>query len=123
MSASEYTSTIQKPTEYLKENSLEPNGSDAMTLKLMKQVESLTATIDSQAKTIAELTRELDWFRRNMFGKRSETAKRFEDYEDPEIHQLSLFDSMSKEQKLMLGIEDEQPAEKITIDSYKRTKS
>jgi len=123
MSASEYTSTMQKPTEYLKENSLEPNGNDAMTLQLMKQVESLTATIDSQAKTIAELTRELDWFRRNMFGKRSETTKRFEDYEDPEIHQLSLFDSMSKEQKLMLGIEDEQPAKKITIDSYKRTKS
>ncbi len=75
-----------------------------------------------QTNTIAELTRELEWFRRNMFGKKSETSKRFEDYEDPDVHQLSLFDSMSDEQKLMLGIADEKTKEKITVNSFKRTK-
>ena len=124
MSASENNSTFTKPTEY-KSDELMNTGCDPLVLlsQVLELNKSLQATIDRQTDTIAEMTRELEWFRRNMFGKKTETAKRFDDYEDPGIHQMSLFDSMSDEQKLMLGITDGKPEEKITVDSYKRTKT
>ncbi len=55
-------------------------------------------------------------------AKSRKTTKHFEDYENFDIHQISLFDSMSDEQKLMLGITDEKPKKKINVDSFKRTK-
>ncbi len=122
MSASEINSTTIKPTEYQPDEVMSAHDLRVILSQVMELNKSLQATVDRQTSTIAELTRELEWFRRNMFGKKSETAKRFEDYEDPDIHQLSLFDSMSDEQKLMLGITDEKPQEKITVNSFKRTK-
>lgn len=124
MSASENNSTLPKLTEYRSDDILNA-GLDPLVLlsQMLELNKNLQATINQQTDTIAELTRELEWFRRNMFGKKSETAKRFEDYEDPGIHQMSLFDSMSDEQKLMLGITDDKSEEKITVDSYKRTKT
>jgi len=109
MSASEINSTTIKPTEYQPDEVMSAHDLRVILSQVMELNKSLQATVDRQTSTIAELTRELEWFRRNMFGKKSETAKRFEDYEDPDIHQLSLFDSMSDEQKLMLGIVDEKP--------------
>ena len=49
-----------------------------------------------------------------MFGKKAETSKRFDDYSDSGMHQMSLFDSMSEEQKLMLGITDGKQEERAT---------
>ena len=122
MSASEINSTTTESTEYKSDEIMNAHDLKVILSQVMELNKSLQATVDRQTTTIAELTRELEWFRRNMFGKKSETAKRFEDYEDPDIHQLSLFDSMSDEQKLMLGIVDEKPKEKITVNSFKRTK-
>ena len=121
MSASELIPTVIKPNEYSEQTGVQ-QGQDFVYLQMLEQIKTLNETINSQANTIVELTRELNWFRRNMFGKKSETSKRFDDYDDQKFHQLSLFDSMNEEQKLMLGITEEEPAEKITIDSYKRTK-
>lgn len=123
MSASEINSTIIKPTEYQPDETMSARDLMVILSQVMERNRSLQATVDNQTNTIAELTRELEWFRRNMFGKKAETAKRFEDYEDPGIHQMSIFDSMSDDQKLMLGITDGKPEEKITVDSYKRTKT
>ena len=126
MSASELIPTKPEPTEY---HSNQPSASPdtaSLLAQVLEQNRSLLATVENQTKTIAELTRELDWFKRNMFGKRSETAKRFDDYEDQGMHQMSLFDSMSEEQKRMLGIigeDQKKPEEKITVDSYKRGKT
>ena len=127
MSASELIPTeVIKATEYQKEGSYADQ--DPLYAQLMEQIKILTATVNNQANTITELTRELDWFRRNLFGKRSETSRRFDDYDDPNLHQMSLFDLMTDQEKLMLGIIGEKPEEKpedkkdLTINSYKRAK-
>lgn len=124
MSASEPNpQVIIEPTEYRSEESrIEP---DTLYTQFSEQIKILSATVERQAATIAELTHELDWFRRNMFGKKSETSKGFDDYTDPGIHQMSIFDSLTEQEKLMLGMLEKDPGEKetITIDSYKRTKS
>lgn len=123
MSASELIPTTPETTEYHEESGI-IQGQDSVYMKMLEQINALTETVSNQADTIAELTRELDWFRRNMFGKKSETAKRFDGYEGSGYHQLSIFDDMSAEQKLMLGItEEEKSEEKITVNSYKRTKT
>ena len=119
MSAFKPHTTIQtKPTEYRLEDTL----LEHPYAQLLEQIRDLTATVNTQAATITELTRELNWFRRNMFGKKTETAKGFDDYEDPNIHQMSLFDTMTEHEKLMLGIDKKTTEEKITVDSYKRAK-
>ena len=123
MSASENNSTFKKPTEYKTDEVMNTIDQSVLLAQVLELNKSLQATIDRQTDTIAELTRELEWFRRNMFGKKSETAKRFNDQESPDFQQLSLFDSMSAEQKLMLGLTEEKTEEKITINSYKRTKT
>ena len=122
MSASELIPTTSETTEYREESSIR-QGQDSVYLQMLEQIRTLTETVTNQANTIAELTRELDWFRRNMFGKKSETAKRFDGYEGSGYHQLSIFDDMSEEQKLMLGITEDKSEEKITVNSYKRNKS
>lgn len=122
MSTSEIIPTMAESTEYKKETSA-GQGMDAVYLQMLEQISKLTATVNDQANTIAELTRELEWFRRNMFGKKSETARRFEEYEGTDFQQLSLFDSMTAEQKLMLGLEEVESKEKITVNSYKRNKT
>ena len=123
MSASENNSTFTKPTEYKPDAGLNTIDQSLLLSQVLELNKSLQETIARQTDTIAELTRELEWFRRNMFGKKTETAKRFDEYEGTEFKQLGLFDSMSTEQKLMLGLEEEKPAEKITVNSYKRTKT
>ncbi len=90
MSASEHDPTVVKTIEYSAEGSFKDR--DTSYIQMMEQIKSLTATVSDQANTIAELTRELEWFRRNMFGKRSETSRRFEDNYDPGVRQMSLFD-------------------------------
>ena len=123
MSASELNPTAVDPTEYNAEVSLKEQ--DTLYIQMMEQIKSLTATVNDQADAIAELTRELEWFRRNMFGKKTETSKRFEEYDDPGIHQMSIFDLMTDQEKTILGIAEDEPKkeEKITIDSYKRAKT
>ncbi len=103
MSASEPNpQVIIEPTEYRSEEShIEP---DTLYTQFSEQIKILSATVERQAATIAELTHELDWFRRNMFGKKSETSKGFDDYTDPGIHQMSIFDSLTEQEKLMLGM-------------------
>ena len=124
MSASEINSTLINQTEYRSdENRNDDSDQSVLLSQVLELNKSLQATIDRQTNTIAELTRELEWFRRNMFGKKAETAKRFDDYEEPGIHQMSLFDYMSNEHKLMMGKTDGEPEEKITVDSYKRIKA
>ena len=123
MSASENNSTLTKPTEYCSDEVMNSIDQSVLLSQVLELNKSLQATIDRQTETIAELTRELEWFRRNMFGKKSETSKRFDESEGNRFQQLSLFDSMSAEQKLMLGLEEGEPKEKITVNSYKRTKS
>ena len=123
MSASENNSTLTKPTEYRPDEGLSTMDQSLLLSQVLELNKNLQETIARQTDTIAELTRELEWFRRNMFGKKTETAKRFDEYEGTEFKQLGLFDSMSAEQKLMLGLEEEKPAEKITVNSYKRTKT
>ena len=123
MSAFELIPTeVIKATEYQKEGSFA--NQDPLYTQLMEQIKILTDTVNNQANTITELTRELDWFRRNLFGKRSETSRRFDDYDDPDLNQMSLFDLMTDQEKLMLGIIGEKQGEKeeLTINSYKRTK-
>ena len=123
MSASEPNSTVMAKTNEYRTEELSP-GKDSLDMQqlLQDQIKNLTATVDRQAATIAELTRELDWFRRNMFGKKAETSKGFD--ADPNVHQMSLFDTMTDQEKLMLGIVEEKAEEKetITINSYKRVK-
>lgn len=123
MSASEINSPIVETTKYQTDVVMNAQDLKVLLTQVMEQNNRLQATIDSQTSTIAELTRQLEWFRRNMYGKKSETTRRFDDYENPNIHQMSIFDFMSDEQKLMLGIADEQPKEKITVNSFKRTKA
>lgn len=126
MSASELILTDKKPTEYQPNESSTISDLLSMITQLTEQNKNFLDTINSQAGTIAELTRELEWFRRNMFGKKSEKSRGF-DYDDPDFYQQSLFDSMTEEQKQLLGIAgedtEEKPPEKITINSYKRTKT
>ena len=123
MSASKINPTTEKPTEYQSDETMNARELKVLLSQVMELNRSLQATVDNQNSTIAELTRELEWFRRNMFGKKAETSKRFDDYGDSGMHQMSLFDSMSEEQKLMLGITDGKQEERITVDSYKRTKT
>ncbi len=123
MSASKINPTTEKPTEYQSDETMNARELKVLLSQVMELNRSLQATVDNQTSTIAELTRELEWFRRNMFGKKAETSKRFDDYGDSGMHQMSLFDSMSEEQKLMLGITDGKQEERITVDSYKRTKT
>lgn len=123
MSASKINPTTEKPTEYQSDETMNARELKVLLSQVMELNRSLQATVDNQTSTIAELTRELEWFRRNMFGKKAETSKRFDDYGDSDMHQMSLFDSMSEEQKLMLGITDVKQEERITVDSYKRTKT
>ena len=123
MSASKINPTTEKPTEYQSDETMNARELKVLLSQVMELNRSLQATVDNQTSTIAELTRELEWFRRNMFGKKAETSKRFDDYGDSDMHQMSLFDSMSEEQKLMLGITDGKQEERITVDSYKRTKT
>ena len=123
MSASKSNPTTEKPTEYQSDETMNARELKVLLSQVMELNRSLQATVDNQTSTIAELTRELEWFRRNMFGKKAETSKRFDDYGDSDMHQMSLFDSMSEEQKLMLGITDVKQEERITVDSYKRTKT
>ena len=123
MSASKINPTTEKPTEYQSDETMNARELKVLLSQVMELNRSLQATVDNQTSTIAELTRELEWFRRNMFGKKAETSKRFDDYGDSDMHQMSLFDSMSEEQKLMLGITDVNQEERITVDSYKRTKT
>lgn len=123
MSASKINPTTEKPTEYQSDETMNARELKVLLSQVMELNRSLQATVDNQTSTIAELTRELEWFRRNMFGKKAETSKRFDDYCDSDMHQMSLFDSMSEEQKLMLGITDVKQEERITVDSYKRTKT
>ena len=123
MSASKINPTTEKPTEYQSDETMNARELKVLLSQVLELNRSLQATVDNQTSTIAELTRELEWFRRNMFGKKAETSKRFDDYGDSDMHQMSLFDSMSEEQKLMLGITDGKQEERITVDSYKRTKT
>ena len=123
MSASKINPTTEKPTEYQSDETMNARELKVLLSQVMELNRSLQATVDNQTSTIAELTRELEWFRRNMFGKKAETSKRFDDYGDSDMQQMSLFDSMSEEQKLMLGITDGKQEERITVDSYKRTKT
>ena len=123
MSASKINPTTEKPTEYQSDETMNARELKVLLSQVLELNRSLQATVDNQTSTIAELTRELEWFRRNMFGKKAETSKRFDDYGDSDMHQMSLFDSMSEEQKLMLGITDVKQEERITVDSYKRTKT
>ena len=126
MSASELILTDKKQTECQSNESSMISDLLSMITQLTEQNKNFLDTINSQAGTIAELTRELEWFRRNMFGKKSEKSRGF-DYDDPDFHQQSLFDSMTEEQKQLLGIAgedtEEKPPEKITINSYKRTRT
>ena len=122
MSASELILTDKKPTEYQSNESSMISDLLSMITQLTEQNKNFLDTINSQAGTIAELTRELEWFRRNMFGKKSEKSRGF-DYDDPDFHQQSLFDSMTEEQKQLLGVAgedtEEKPPEKITIKSVR----
>ncbi len=123
MSASNPNPTeMIEPTEYQSEEPF--TAGNPLYTQMMEQIQSLSATVKSQAATIAEMGRELAWFRRNMFGKKSESSKGFDDYSDPNIHQMSIFDAMSEQEKLMLGISEEGVEEQgtITVDSYKRVK-
>lgn len=123
MSVSELVPTTKTTTEYQSKEASAHQ--DPIYIQMQETINNLSALIDSQTKTIIELNRELDWFRRNLFGKRSETSRRFDDYDDPNIRQLNLFDSMTEEEKVMLGLVEKESAEpeKITVDSYKRTKT
>ena len=123
MSASELVPTTIMTNEYQSKEAAAQQ--DPVYIQMQETINHLSALIDSQTKTIIELNRELEWFRRNLFGKRSETSRRFDDYDDPNIHQLNLFDSMTEEEKVMLGLVEKESAEpeKITVDSYKRTKT
>lgn len=123
MSASEPISTIKKPNEYISDEILDVTDPSVLLSQVLELNKSLQATIDRQTNTIAELTRELEWFRRNMFGKKTEKSRRFDDYNDSDFQQLSLFDSMTEDHKLMFGFAEEKPEEKITVNSYKRKKT
>ena len=123
MSASELNSMIMNgTTEY--QSADFPSEQSPTYSELAEQVERLSTEVDDQRAIIAELRQELDWFRRNMFGKKTEKSKGFDDYADPNVHQMSLFDAMSEQEKLALGITGEEAAESetITVDSYKRIK-
>ena len=82
MSASKINPTTEKPTEYQSDETMNARELKVLLSQVMELNRSLQATVDNQTSTIAELTRELEWFRRNMFGKKAETSKR-------RIHQQS----------------------------------
>ena len=88
MSASELVPTTIMTNEYQSKEAAAQQ--DPVYIQMQETINHLSALIDSQTKTIIELNRELEWFRRNLFGKRSETSRRFDDYDDPNIHQLNL---------------------------------
>lgn len=78
------------------------------TDQLINQIKSLSGTVQSQAVTIDEIKRQLEWFRRQMFGTKSERLKVLEN-----AQQLSLGE-------IVAGIPSDGPVKERVVAAHIR---
>lgn len=87
---------------------------------LEKSVTKLEEENKEKDSEIDRLNGQLDWYRRNMFGRKSEASRKHPD--DP--NQMSIYDLLGiPEEKPVEGVSDSSEEEKsIKVDSYTRKK-